>query len=96
MFLTSDKWEIGKDQPGKNDNGEGTQLVNGLQMQLRNPMLIMTEEEVASATFCHDSSLPFTCAVSDSVQGVLEKLESMEDENRPVSMFLSPGRKSVL
>ena len=85
----------GKNQPHENDNREGTQLVNDLQMQLRNPMLIMTEEEVASATFCHDSSLlPLTCAVSDGVQEVLEKLESMEAENRPVSLFLSPGRKS--
>ena len=58
-------------------------------------MLLMTEEEFAGAMFCHDSSLPFRCAVSDNIGDVLEHLESMEAGNRPVSIFLSQGRKCL-
>ena len=60
-------------------------------MQLQNPMLIMTEGEMVGATFCQDSLLHFTCVVSDGVEEVLGKLEDMEAENRPVSLFLSQG-----
>ena len=39
------------------------------------------------------SSLPFTCGLSDGVEEVLEKLEAMDAENRPVSIFLSQGEE---
>ena len=47
-------------------------------------------------TSCMDganSSLPFTCGLSDGVEEVLEKLEAMDAENRPVSIFLSQGEE---
>ena len=53
-------------------------------------MLIMTEEEAAEATFCLDSSLPFTCAVGN-IKEVLEYIELMEAGDRHISMLISEG-----
>lgn len=58
-------------------------------------MLMMTEEEAAEATFCHDSSFPFTCAVSDS-NVVLEYMELMNAGNRETSVLFSEGDHTTL
>ena len=58
-------------------------------------MLIMSEEEAAEAAFCHDSSFPFTCAVSDS-NVVLEYMKLMDAVNRETSVLFSEGDHTTL